>query len=68
MDTIVDDESPSPPELAAYQRDGRAWVATDEADLSVAYVLVRLVDDGAHIEQVSVHANQGPFGFLIGPT
>lgn len=58
MDVIAQDEPPSLDVLARYQRDGRAWVATDEAgapDVAVAYLLVELVDDAAHVEQVCVH-------------
>ena len=32
MDAIADDPPPSEDELMAYQREGRAWVATDPAD------------------------------------
>lgn len=57
MDDIADDEPPTLEELAAFQRDGRAWVAVDAADRPVGYLLVESVDDNAHIEQVSVHPN-----------
>lgn len=55
MAAVADDEPPGIAELMAYQRDGRAWIAADEADRSVGYLLVRVVDGNAHIEQVSVH-------------
>ena len=55
MASVADDEPPSAEDLAAFQRDGRAWVAADEADRPVGYVLVAVVDDNAHVEQVSVH-------------
>ena len=58
MSVVAEDEPPPLDVLAAYQRDGRAWVATDDAgdvDVPVAYLLVDLVDGAAHIEQVSVH-------------
>jgi GNAT superfamily N-acetyltransferase len=57
MEAIADDEPPSLDDLTAYQAVGRAWVAsTSDADdgLPVAYVLVDVVDDAAHIEQLSV--------------
>jgi GNAT superfamily N-acetyltransferase len=62
MDAIADDEPPSIATLASFQGAGRAWVSTDDADEPVAYLLVQVIDDSAHIEQVSVHpraARQG---------
>ena len=55
MDAVADDEPFSAEELTPFISDGRAWVATDGSDLPIAYILVREIDDGAHIEQVSVH-------------
>ena len=40
--------------LTGYADAGRSWVATDGADRPVGYVLVAVVDDAAHIEQISV--------------
>jgi len=57
MAAVADDEPPSVTELSAFQTDGRAWVCTDTDDVPVAYLLVDVVDDEAHIEQVSVHPN-----------
>ena len=54
MASIADDEPLPADELLAYQRAGRAWVATDEVDQPIAYLLVDIVDDSAHVEQVSV--------------
>lgn len=62
MASIADDEPPTTGALLSYQRAGRAWVATDDADQPIAYLLADEVDDAAHIEQVSVHpdwARQG---------
>lgn len=62
MTAVANDEPPSLAELASYQSDGRAWVVTDDADRPVAYLLVDIVDENAHVEQVSVHpghARQG---------
>jgi predicted N-acetyltransferase YhbS len=62
MDAVADDEPPSVDELAVFQQDGRAWVATDDTDKPVGYILVDVVDGAAHVEQVSVnpsHARQG---------
>jgi len=55
MAVIADDEPPGVTELSAFQADGRAWVYTDTDDVPVAYLLVDVLDDQAHIEQVSVH-------------
>jgi GNAT superfamily N-acetyltransferase len=54
MDAVAEDEPPSLAELAAYQSRGRAWVATDARDQPVAYLLLDVVDDEAHVAQVSV--------------
>jgi GNAT superfamily N-acetyltransferase len=62
MAAVGDDEPLSLDELAVYQRGGRAWVATDEDDRPIAYVLVRNVDANAHIEQISVHPDQARHG------
>ncbi|HEX5596377.1 MAG TPA: GNAT family N-acetyltransferase [Micromonosporaceae bacterium] len=52
---IADDEPLSVKELLKYQQAGRAWVAVDQGDLPVAYLIAELIDDNLHIEQVSVH-------------
>jgi predicted N-acetyltransferase YhbS len=40
--------------LAEYANSGRSWVAVDDDDRPVGYVIVDEVDGNAHIEQVSV--------------
>lgn len=55
MPEIADDEPPSPQVLAGYLAAGRAWVAVDDADRPVAYLIAEPVDGNLHIEQVSVH-------------
>jgi len=55
MDVVADDEPPSVTKLSEFQADGRAWVWTDSDDVPVAYILVDVIDDEAHIDQVSVH-------------
>jgi GNAT superfamily N-acetyltransferase len=48
--------------LARYQQAGHAWVAVDRLDRPIAFVVVDVIDECAHIEQVSVrpdHARQG---------
>lgn len=54
MAAVADDEPMAVEVLAAYAADGRSWVA--EVDGAVAgYVVVDVVDDCAHVEQISVH-------------
>jgi len=55
MSAVADDEPPSLGVLEEYQRDGRAWVSTDGADHPVAYLLIDVVNDAAHVQQVSVY-------------
>ena len=62
MDAVASDEPPSLEDLLVFQRDGRAWVATDAADRPVGYLLVDVVNDIAHIEQVSVHPDHARQG------
>lgn len=51
----VADDEPLPVEaLASYAEDGRSWVAVDDAERPLGYVLVDIVDRCAHIEQLSV--------------
>jgi GNAT superfamily N-acetyltransferase len=55
MPTVAD-SPPLPAEsLSGYRRAGRAWVAADEHDDPVGFVVADVVDECAHIEQVSVH-------------
>jgi GNAT superfamily N-acetyltransferase len=41
--------------LRPYQEAGRAWVAVDDDDQPVGYLITEVVDGQGHIEQVSVH-------------
>jgi GNAT superfamily N-acetyltransferase len=58
MDTIADDEPPSPEDFAAYGAAGRAWVAVGTDNEPVGYLLVDEVDEAAHIEQVTVRRDR----------
>lgn len=58
MAAIADDDPPSTTTLAAYAVAGRSWVAADGDGRIVGYVLVDVVDDAAHVEQVSVRPDQ----------
>jgi GNAT superfamily N-acetyltransferase len=53
MDAIADDAPPSVEYLARYQHAGRAWVAEQDNE-PVGYLLLDVVADAAHVEQVSV--------------
>ncbi|GAB2740010.1 GNAT family N-acetyltransferase [Sinomonas soli] len=55
MAEIADDHPPSLDALRRFQREGLAWVAVEDRNAPVAYLLARLVDGCLHIEQVSVH-------------
>lgn len=54
MDSIADDPPIAEPEFARFVDHGGAWVARDEGDSVVAYLLVETVDACAHIEQITV--------------
>jgi GNAT superfamily N-acetyltransferase len=62
MPEVADDEPFSEEELRRYQEDGRAWVAVDEADRPVAYLVAEPVDGNLHVEQVSVHPDHARRG------
>lgn len=40
--------------LVAYAHAGHSWVAVDDEDRSVGYVVIDIIDGCAHVEQVSV--------------
>jgi len=54
MADIADHPVPTIEALTGYQRAGHSWVAVDDGDRPVAFILIKLVDGAAHIEQVSV--------------
>jgi GNAT superfamily N-acetyltransferase len=54
MPEIAHDDPGSVAELEPYQARGRAWVAVDNDDRPIAYLVSSVVDGSAHIEQVSV--------------
>ncbi|RKN47293.1 GNAT family N-acetyltransferase [Streptomyces hoynatensis] len=62
MTEIAEDEPPTLAELAVHQRAGLAWVAADDRDRPVAYLVAAPVDGGLHIEQVSVHPSRARRG------
>lgn len=54
LGAIADDDPPDEAALAEFAAADRAWVATDARGAVIGYALVRVVDDRAHLEQVSV--------------
>jgi GNAT superfamily N-acetyltransferase len=68
MDAISNEEPMSVDELLAFVEDDRAWVATDDRDQPIGYLLLRVLDESGHIEQVSVvpqHGRQGVGSSLL---
>ncbi|WP_327721688.1 GNAT family N-acetyltransferase [Streptomyces sp. NBC_00490] len=62
MPEIADDEPLTVDELARYRHAGMAWVAADDADTPVAYLIADSVDGNLHVEQVSVHPDSARRG------
>jgi GNAT superfamily N-acetyltransferase len=54
MEWVADSDPMSVEMLEDYVRRGHSWVAVDELDRPVGYVVVDVVDGNAHIEQISV--------------
>lgn len=61
MGAVADDGGPTIAELEALQRMGRLWVA-EESWAVVGHLALEMVDDAAHIEQVSVHPSHARRG------
>lgn len=55
MPEIADDDPPSIEELSQYCNAKRLWVAVDDCDHPVAYIIAKILGQYAHIDQVSVH-------------
>ena len=51
MREVADDEPLSEDSLRGYQSGGRAWVAVDDSDRPVGYLLADTLDGNAYIEQ-----------------
>jgi GNAT superfamily N-acetyltransferase len=62
MAEIADNPATPIDDLRGYQQARHAWVAIDDLDQPIAFVLVDLVDEYAHIEQVSVHPDHARHG------
>jgi len=61
MQDVADDGAHETEVLAGYVADGRAWSAEHHGAVC-GYALVDVVDGAAHLEQVSVHPDQGRRG------
>ena len=62
MLSVAEDEPPSLEILLSYRDAGRCWVWFDERGRPAGYLLADIVDDGVHIEQVSVHPDRARRG------
>jgi GNAT superfamily N-acetyltransferase len=65
MDAVADDEPPTIDDLLPYVRDERAWVATNDRDVPVAYLLLDVVDQKGHIEQGDPSHSRRGIGRLL---
>jgi hypothetical protein len=54
LNDVADHEPPSIEVFAGYADDGRAWVSVDDLNQPTGFIIVDIIDGGAHIEQVSV--------------
>ena len=54
LDYVAEHGPATAEELAVYAEAGRGWVALDDDQRPIGYVVVDVVDGNAHIEQVSV--------------
>jgi GNAT superfamily N-acetyltransferase len=62
MPEIAADDPGSIEELSGYQQAGHAFVATDAHDVPVAYLLIEMLTDAVHLEQLSVRADHARRG------
>ncbi|ANS69737.1 acetyltransferase [Streptomyces lincolnensis] len=62
MPEIADDEPLTLGELTRYHHAGLAWVAANDTDIPVAYLIADRVDWNLHVEQVSVHPDSARRG------
>jgi len=68
LDHVADGVPASVEVLADFADGGRAWVAVDDADRPIGFIVVEVIDGGGHIEQVSVvpdHQGRGVGRALI---
>jgi GNAT superfamily N-acetyltransferase len=58
MADVADNDPMSVDVLAGFVSEERCWVAVDEADEPIGYVIADVVDGNAHVEQVSVRPDR----------
>ncbi len=61
-DDVADDPPLALTDLEAWRKAGRAWVTTDRDGHPVGFVVVDLIDGGAHVEEISVLPELGGKG------
>ncbi len=66
MAQIADDEPVTAADFAPFLRTDGAWVALDDHDQVIGYLLVEQLDEAAHIEQVTVHPAAARHGIGAG--
>jgi GNAT superfamily N-acetyltransferase len=54
LDDVADHEPAAVDVLARYVDDGRTWVSVDDFNQPIGFIIVDIIDGGAHVEQVSV--------------
>ena len=62
LDDVADDPPLALTDLEAWRKAGRAWVTTDRDGHPVGFVVVDLIDGGAHVEEISVLPQLGGKG------
>ena len=62
LDDVADDPPLALTDLEAWRKAGRAWVTTDRDGHPVGFVVVDLIDGGAHVEEISVLPELGGKG------
>ena len=62
LDSIADDPPDDDATMLAYIRDGRAWTAVNVDGEAIGYAVASVVDNDAHLDQVSVAVAEGRKG------
>jgi GNAT superfamily N-acetyltransferase len=62
MTDVAEHPPPALEVFEEFRQAGQLWVSVDDADKPTGFVFVKLVDNGVHIEQVSVHPDQQGHG------
>jgi GNAT superfamily N-acetyltransferase len=62
LDAVAEDPPLELAALEAWRKAGRAWVSTDRDGHPIGFVVVDLVDDAAHVEEISVLPDQNGRG------